>query len=124
MEIIEKKEIIHLELEDIETFLRLNEYSKTIKEWGARSNFKRACKNFSIENEQFLYKRQRVVVMVKQQQIGIIKDFHEGAGQSMNSKDTFMVSHKGKYSTYSKISVYKDINFTLSLVKIVRNKVI
>ena len=109
MEIIEKKEIIHFELEDIETFLRLNEYPKTIKEWGARSNFKRVCKNFSIENEQFLYKRQRVVVMAKQQQIEIIKDFHEGVGQSMNSK--VMASHKGKYSTYSKVSVYKDIEF-------------
>ena len=109
MEIIEKEEIIHFELEDIETFLRLNEYSKTIKEWGARSNFKRACKNFSIENGQFLYKRQRVVVMAKQQQIEIIKDFHEGVGQSMNSKA--MASHKRKYSTYSKISVHKDIEF-------------
>ena len=111
MEIIEKKEIIYFELEDIETFLTPNEYPKTIKEWGARSNFKRACKNFSIENEQFLYKRQRAVVMAKQQQIEIIKDFHEGVGQSMNSKDTFMVSHKGKYSTYSKISFYKNTEF-------------
>ena len=27
-----------------------------IKEWVARSNFRRACKNFSIENGQFYYK--------------------------------------------------------------------
>ena len=39
MEIIEKKERNHFELKDTETFLKLNEYSKTIKEWGARSNF-------------------------------------------------------------------------------------
>ena len=60
-----KTEINYFELEDIETFLRLNEYPKTIKEWGARSNFKRVCKNFSIKNEQFLDKKQRVVVMAK-----------------------------------------------------------
>ena len=65
MEIIEKKERNHFQLKDIETFLRLNEYPNTIKEWGARSNFKRACKSFSIKNEPFLYKRQRVVVMTK-----------------------------------------------------------
>ena len=66
MVIIEKKEKNHFELKNIETFLRLNKYPTTIKEWGARSNFKRACKNFSIQNGQFLYKRQHVVVMVKQ----------------------------------------------------------
>ena len=50
MEIIEKKERNHFELEGIEIFLRLNEYPKAIKERGTRSNFKRACKNFSIKN--------------------------------------------------------------------------
>ena len=64
MEIIEKKQRNHFELEDIETFFRLNEYPKMIKEWRARHNFKRACKIFSIENGQILYKR-RVVVMAK-----------------------------------------------------------
>ena len=63
MEIIEKKVRNHFELKDIETFLRLNEYPNTNgvqypnkKEWGARSNVKRACKCFSIKNWQFLYK--------------------------------------------------------------------
>ena len=60
MEIIEKKQRNYFELEDIETFLRINEYPTTIKEKGARSNFKRDCKNFSIENGPFLYKRQPV----------------------------------------------------------------
>ena len=53
MEMIEKKERNHFELEDIETFLKLSEYPKT---WGARSNFKRYRESFSIENVQFLYK--------------------------------------------------------------------
>ena len=67
--------------------MRLNEYPKTIKELGARSNFKRACKNFSIENGQFLYKEQRAIVMAKQQLIKeIIKEFHKGVSQSSHFK--------------------------------------
>ena len=38
--------------------------------------------------------------MAKQQQIEIIKDVHEGVGQSAHSKD--MDSYKGRDSTYSK----------------------
>ena len=102
MEIAEKKERNHFELEDTETLVRLNEYPKTIEEWVARSSFKRACKNFSIENQQLLYKRHGVVVMAKQKQLEIIKDIHEGVGQSSHSKA--LNSHKGRDSTYSKIS--------------------
>ena len=82
--------------------LRLNEYPKAIKEWGAKFNFKRACKNFSIENGQFFYKKQCVVVITKQQELEMINDVHGGVGQSTHSKD--MASHKGRDSTYSKIS--------------------
>ena len=106
--------------------MRINEYPKTVKEWRARSNFKPASKNFSIENGQFLNKRQRVVVMAKQQQLEIVKEVHEGAAQNTHFKA--MASHKGRDSTCSKISerifwysIYKMLNFTLSIVKIVRN---
>ena len=84
IEIIEKKERNHFELGDIEIFLRLNEYPKTTE------NFK----NLSIENRQFLYKRQRFVVMEKEQQLEKIKDVPEGAGQSTHSKAM------ARYSTY------------------------
>ena len=39
---------------------------------------------------------------MKQQQSEVIKDVHEGIGQSTHSKA--MASHKGRDSTYSKIS--------------------
>ena len=73
--------------------LRPNKYPKTIKEWGARSYFKRACENFNQKWIIILYKRLCVVVMAKQQQSEIIKDVHEGVGQCTNSKP--MASHKG-----------------------------
>ena len=85
MELIEKKERNHFELKNIENFMRLNEYPKTIKEWGGRSNFKRARKNFSIENGQFLYKRQRVVVTAKQKQLETVKDVQAIASKAMAS---------------------------------------
>ena len=53
---ITKKCRKHFELEDIEVFIRFNEVPKSITDWGVRSNFKRAYKNFSIENGQLLYK--------------------------------------------------------------------
>ena len=37
--------------------------------------------------------------MAKQQQLEILKNIHEEAGQSMHSRP--MVSHKGRDSTYS-----------------------
>ena len=83
-------------------YVVLSEYPKTIKEWGERSNFKRVCKNLPIENGQFLYKRQCVVVMEKQQQLGKIKDVCEGVGQRTHSKAT--ASDVVRASTYSKIS--------------------
>ena len=55
----------------------------------------------SIKNRQFLYKRQRVVAC-SYGEITVIKDVHECVGQSTHSKA--MASHKGRDSTYSKIS--------------------
>ena len=46
IEIVVKKERNHFELEDIENFLRLNEYPKTIKERGARSILNGLVKTF------------------------------------------------------------------------------
>ena len=48
-----------------------------------------------------VYKEKRVVVLEKQRQLEIIKDVHEGIGESSHSKA--MSSHHGRDSTYSKI---------------------
>ena len=44
----------HYDLKDIEVFVRVGEYPKTIAGWGEKSNFKRACKNFLIKDGQLL----------------------------------------------------------------------
>ena len=111
---ITKKCRKHFELEDVEVFIRFNEVPKSITDWGVRSNFKRACKNFSVENGQFLYKNKSVVIMEKHRKLERIKDIHEGIGRSTHFKA--MASHKGRDSTYSKIlerffwySIYNDV---------------
>ena len=47
---------------------------------------KRACKNFSIENGQFFSEKSVVVIMTHQRQLEIVKDVHEGVGESTHSK--------------------------------------
>ena len=76
----------HYKLEDIERFVRTNQYPFEIDDWGKRSNFRRACKKFSIVNGIFMYKIKRVVIMERKRQLEIIKDIHEGLGESEASK--------------------------------------
>ena len=78
---------------------------KTKMEVIEKEERKRACENFSIENGQFLYKRQRAVVMAKQELLEIMKFVHEDVGQSTHSKA--MASHKGRGLTYLKISLLR-----------------
>ena len=54
---VKNKSRKHLDPEDIEGYLRFEEYSKHIKDWGERSKFKRACKNLSVENGHFFVRR-------------------------------------------------------------------
>ena len=57
-------------------------YPEDLKTWGEKSNFKIPCKNYSIKDGQFVYKEKRVVVLEKRRQLEIIKDVHEGIGES------------------------------------------
>lgn len=110
----EAKKRNHFSLEDIEVFVRFQTYPKDIIKWGDRSNFRRASKKFSIEAGQFLYEKKRLVILERQKQREIVRDIHEGIGQSEHSKA--LSSHYGRDSTYAKIverffwySIYKDV---------------
>ena len=91
----------HFDLAHIEIFIRGKGYPDTVTTWGEKSNFKRACKHFSIKDGQFMYKEKRLVIIEKLKQLEIIKDVHEGIGESGHSKA--MSSHYGRNSTYTKI---------------------
>ena len=76
----------HFHLKDIQILLRQMKYPEYLKTWGEKSNFKRACKNCSINDEQFVYKEKRVVVLEKQRQLEIIKDVHQGYRRKFSLK--------------------------------------
>ena len=91
----------HFDLKDIEVYVRNHEYPLNLPRKG-KSNFRRACEKFSISNGEFVYKNKRLVIIEKGRQMEIIKDIHEGLGDTAHSKA--MASHKGRDSTYSEIS--------------------
>ena len=69
---------------------------------GKKRNFRRACKNFSIANGQLMYKKSRLVIKSKDEQRQIIDDIHKGLGE--NPKAKAMASHRGRDTTYQKVS--------------------
>jgi predicted GNAT superfamily acetyltransferase len=91
----------HFELTDILHYIRTKEYPFEVKQKGDQSNFRRACKKFNLENGQFFY-NDRVVIIDEERQNEIIKDVHEGLGESNESKA--MASHRGINTTYDNVS--------------------
>ena len=87
----------HFELQEIENFLRNKEYPNKIdkKDFGSKSNFRRAAKKFVI-------KENKLVIKDRSRQLEIVRDVHQGLGDSEHAKA--LSSHRGKNSTYEKIS--------------------
>ena len=93
----------HVNLKVVEEFLRRKIYLKEIgKDKGKKANFRRTCKNFSIKDGELFYKKSRKVIFDEQQKIEIVHDIHEGIGENARSKA--MASHRGRESTYQKLS--------------------
>ena len=93
----------HVDLKAVEEFLRNKTYPKGIlKDKGTKSNFRKACKNFSIVNGDLTYKEKRRVVFEVERRTGIIHDVHERIGD--NSMAKALAAHHGRESTYQKIS--------------------
>ena len=88
----------HVDLKAVEKFLR----NKTYKDKGKKSNFRKACTNFSIVNGDLMYKEKRRVVFERERRTAIIHDVHEGIGD--NSMAKTLAAHRGRESTYQKIS--------------------
>ena len=73
----------HVDLKAVEEFLRNKTYPKGIlKGKGKKSNFKKACKNFSIANGDLMYNKKREVVFEVERRTAIIHDVHEGIGDN------------------------------------------
>ena len=92
-----------MDLKAVEEFLKNKTYPKCIlKDKGNKSNFRKACKNFSIVNGYLMYKEKQRVVFEVQRRTRIIHDVHEGIGD--NSMAKALAAHRGRESTYQKFS--------------------
>ena len=93
----------HFLFEEIEEYLRNKVYPSNIaaKDYGSKSNFRRATRKYSFKDRHLFYK-ERIVIKYRNCQIEMIRDVHSGTGKSKNSKA--MTSHRGKNSTYEKIA--------------------
>ena len=92
----------HVNFGDIAKYLREKIFPNNVKDKGKKSNFRKACKEFSIVNGQLMYKESRRVIMSKEDQQTIIHDVHVGLGE--DSKAKAMSSHRGRDSTQQKIA--------------------
>ena len=93
----------HVDLEGIELYVREKVYTEEMAgDKGRKANFRRVCRKFSIVNGQFLYNSKRVVISSKERQRQIVQDIHAGLGE--NPKAKAMALHRGRESTYQKIS--------------------
>ena len=73
----------HVDLKAVEEFLRNKTYPKGIlKDKGKKSNFRKACKNFSIVNGDLMYKEKRGVVFEVERRTAIIHHVHEVIGDN------------------------------------------
>ena len=93
----------HFLFEEIEEYLRYKVYPSNIvaKDYGSKSNFRRATGKYSFKDGHIFYKK-CIVIKDRNRQMKIIRDVHSGFGNSEHSKE--MASHRGKNSTYEKIA--------------------
>ena len=92
-----------MDLKVVEEYLRRKVYPEEIsKDRGKKANFRRTCKNFSPKNGELFYKDSRKVIFEAKQKGEIIHDIHEGIGENVRSKA--MASHRGRETTYKKLS--------------------
>ena len=118
----------HVDLKAVEEFLRNKTYPKGIlKDKGKKSNFRKACKNFSIVNGNIMYKEKQRAVFEVQRRTVIIHDVHEGIGENSTAKA--LAAHRGRQSTYQKNykrffwnGMIEALRNTLKCLKVANNK--
>ena len=77
-------------------------YPVEIRSKGDKANLRRASRRFGIKNGQFVYDDKRLVILSRDEQLRIVKDVHAGLGDNPRAKA--MASHRGRESTYQKLT--------------------
>ena len=81
--------------EEIEEYIRNKVFPSNItaKDYGSKSNFRRATKKYSFKDGD-LFDKKRIAIKDRNRQMEIIRDVHSGIGNPEHSKA--MASHRGK----------------------------
>ena len=92
----------HVNLNDIENFIRHGNYPSFIKDKGEKCNFRKSSRHFSIVDGHLVFKGTRRVIFENERKQAIIHDVHEGLNETVES--VAMSGHRGRDSTYQKVS--------------------
>lgn len=68
----------HINLNDVENYVRHQTYPVEIRSKGDKANLRRASHRFDIKNGQFVYDDKRLVILSRDEQLRIVKDVHVG----------------------------------------------
>lgn len=93
-----KKKRSHVDLNDVFEYLKTNIYPEHICTKNEKSNFRKQCKPFQIENGQLFYKKTHARVIInKVEQENIIKLMHCGSNSS--NEASALSGHRGRDTT-------------------------
>jgi hypothetical protein len=88
----------HVEMKDVLEYLKFNIYPGNISTKNEKSNFRKQCKPFRIENGQLFYKKTHARVIINtDEQLSIIKMIHCGSDSSIEA--SALSSHRGRDTT-------------------------
>lgn len=88
----------HADLNDIMKFLKYKMYPSYLKDRNAKSNFRKQCKPFKVENEHLIYKKFNTKVVIENsERLRILKKIHSGSDISIEA--SALSSHRGRDTT-------------------------
>ena len=93
-----KKKRQHVDVKDVLDYLKFNLYPGNISTKNEKSNFRKQCKNFKIENGLLFYKKTHArVISSADEQLRIIKMIHYGSHYSIEA--SALSAHSGRDTT-------------------------
>lgn len=88
----------HVDVKDVLDYLKFNIYPGNISTKNEKSNFRKQCKPFQVENGQLFYKKTHARVIINaDEQLRIIKMIHCGSDSSIEA--SALSAHRGRDTT-------------------------
>ena len=110
----------HVDVNDVLDYLKFNIYPGNISTKNEKSNFRKQCKPFQIENGQLFYKKTHArVISNTDEQLRIIKMMHCGSDYSIEA--SALSAHRGRDTTQRLIKqryVMNKTNYSISIIQV------